>query len=324
MKFGFSPVQSQPTFDAMRDQARAAEQLGFEILWAHEHHSGSVMYPDPLMVLAALAPVTERIGLGTNMLLLPIHHPVRVAQDGAMVDILSGGRLHLGVANGYARGDLATFGVAGSHRGARLGAGIELIRALWTEDEVTSSGEDFALEGFRLFPRPLQKPAPAIYVGGHAPKAIDRAARLGDQYLISTTQSIDQVAALVRAYHQSLREHAIPVKQPFLNRIVCTVANRREKEAAQKKYVALFLALYDNWGHESVTGLSGDERDLDRLCEEHFIIGEPADCIELIERYAEMGIGHIACLMNFGHSDLELANRSMRLFGEHVIPHFCA
>ena len=72
MRFGLAPTQSLPRFDAMRTQARMAEDLGFEMLWAHEHHSEAMMYPDPLAALAAMAPVTERIGLGTNMLLLPI------------------------------------------------------------------------------------------------------------------------------------------------------------------------------------------------------------------------------------------------------------
>lgn len=322
MHFGLAPVQSEPDFRAMRAQACLAEALGFSILWTHEHHSGGVMYPDPLMALAVLAPVTERIGLGTNMLLLPIHHPVRVAEAGAMVDVMSGGRLHLGVANGYSRGDLDVFGVESSRRGARLGAGIELIRALWTQETVTASGEDFALEEFRLFPRPLQNPSPSIYIGGHAPRAVERAARLGDEYLISTTQDIDGVIALVNTYNESRRSLGLAERRPFLNRIVCAVANRREKEAALDRYTGAFLSLYDSWGHTVVTGRTGDERRLDVLARDTFIIGEPAECIELIERYVEAGIDHIACLMNFGRPDLDLVERSMRLFGERVIPHF--
>src|SRR6266446_6312613 len=81
----------------MLRQAELAEALGYDVLWAHEHHAGAMMYPSPLMTLAALAPATRRIGLGTNMLLLPLYHPLRVAEDGAMVDVMSGGRLRLGV-----------------------------------------------------------------------------------------------------------------------------------------------------------------------------------------------------------------------------------
>jgi probable F420-dependent oxidoreductase len=322
MRFGFSPNQSQQGFHTLRAQAQLAEDLGFDILWVHEHHSQAQMYPDPLMTLAAVAPVTTRIGLGTNMLLLPIHHPVRVAQAAAMLDVLCDGRLHFGVANGYSPNDLDTFGVASSNRGARMTAGLELIRALWTGEKVTRSGEDFRLDGFRLFPRPVQKPFPTIYVGGHAKKAIERAARLGDRYLISTTQSMAEIPRLVDSYHEALRACGSTEKQPYLNRIVCAVRNSREKQDAEHLFGDRFLSAYDQWGHESVTGLSPESRDYARLGRDQFIIGEADECIERIEAYSELGIEHIACLMNFASPDLELVDRSMRLFGEKIIPHF--
>jgi probable F420-dependent oxidoreductase len=324
MRFGLSPTQSKPTFDTMQQQARLAEALGFEILWAHEHHSQAMMYPDPLMTLAALAGVTERIGLGTNMLLLPLHHPVRVAQEAAMVDVLSQGRLRLGVAKGYSPTDLRTFGVSPQQRARHLTTGIELIRALWQGGAVTRTAEDFDLDGFRLFPLPVQKPAPPIYIGGHATEAIRRAARLGDGYLISTTESIDHVRERVATYRAALADLGKPWQAPLLNRLVCTVRNRREKTAAVQQYASALLALYDAWGHGNVTGLSAEARTPERISRTHLIVGEPSECIERIGEYAEIGVGHIACLMNFGNPPLDLVERSLRLFGERVIPHFAA
>ena len=306
----------------MQRQALWAERLGFETLWVHEHHSQGTMYPDPLMALAAVSGKTERIQLGTNMLLLPIHHPVRVAQEAAMVDVLSGGRLHLGVANGYSRVDLRTFGVSRSHRGARLSAGVELIRALWTGQEVTREGEDFHLEGFRLFPLPIQKPCPPIYIGGQVEKAIQRAAHLGDGYLISTTETIENVARRVEVYRAAVAELGKKWQGPLLNRIVCTVENKREKTRAEAFYSRALLSLYDAWGHDNIARLSAAERTPEEVSRQHFIIGEPSECIERIQEYAAMGIRHIACLMNFGDPDLDLVDGSMRLFGERVIPHF--
>jgi len=322
MRFGFSPAQSRERFDAMRSQSRLAEDLGFDILWMHEHHSGHQMYPDPLMALAAVAPVTSRIGLGTNMLLLPIHHPVRVAQAGAMLDVLSDGRLHLGVANGYSPQDLKTFHVTSTSRGKRMSAGLELIRALWTREEITWVGDEFELDGFSLFPRPIQKPSPPIYVGGHANKAVERAARLGDRYLISTTQGTAEIARLVAFYHDALESSGLTEKKPYLNRIVCVVPGASEKRMAERLFGERFLTAYGQWQHESVTGLSTDARSFEQLSRDRFIIGEPTECIERIEAYAELGIGHIACLMNFGAPDLELVDRSMRLFAGTIIPHF--
>ncbi len=320
MEFGFAPVQSHADFDAMRKQAALAESLGFHTLWTHEHHSQRMMYPDPLMALAALAPVTTTIGLGSNMLLLPIHHPLRVAQEAAMLDVLCDGRLRLGVANGYSERDMRAFGMLGKHRGKQLEEGLSLIRRLWRGDRVTQRGEGFDLRDFELFPLPLQRPNPPLYVGGHAQVAIDRAARLGDEYLISTTQKFDEVAALVTTYREALAVHGKAPRKPALNRIVCVVENAAGKKAAEAFYARALLRLYDAWGHESVTGLERDERELRVLCDDHFIIGEPGECLERIRRYEAMGIGHIACLMNFGGPDPALVERSMRLLGEQVMP----
>lgn len=320
MEFGLAPVQSHADFAAMRSQGILAESLGFSTLWTHEHHSERMMYPDPLMALAALAPVTTTIGLGTNMLLLPIHHPLRVAQEAAMLDVLSDGRLRLGVANGYSERDLRAFGMLGKHRGRQLEEGLTLIRRLWQGESVTQQGEGFDLQDFELFPLPLQRPNPPVYVGGHASVAIDRAARLGDEYLISTTQKIGDIPVLVKAYHEALAAHGKAPRKPTLNRIVCVVDSAARKKEAEAFYARALLGLYDSWGHENVTSLADSERALRTLCDEHFIIGEPQQCIEQISRYEDLGIGHIACLMNFGGADLEQVERSMRLLGEQVMP----
>jgi alkanesulfonate monooxygenase SsuD/methylene tetrahydromethanopterin reductase-like flavin-dependent oxidoreductase (luciferase family) len=321
MEFGFAPVQSRPDFNAMRAQATLAEALGFRTLWTHEHHSQRMMYPDPLMALAALAPVTSTIRLGTNMLLLPIHHPLRVAQQAAMLDVLCDGRLCLGIANGYSERDMRAFGMQGKHRGRQLEEGLTLIRRLWQGERVTQRSDSFDLQDFELFPLPLQRPNPPIYVGGHAAVAIDRAARLGDEYLISTTQKFSEVSALVDAYHAALAAHDKAPRKPALNRIVCVVANAAQKKEAEAFFAQALLALYDAWGHESVTGLDRSDRELRVLCDDHFIIGEPQECIEQIHRYQAAGIGHMACLMNFGGPDLDVVDRSMRLFGERVLPY---
>ena len=204
MELGLAPDQTHARFDEMCKQARMAEANGFSTLWVHEHHSEAMMYPDPLMALAALAPVTNTIRLGTSMLLLPIHHPVRMAQGAAMLDVISNGRLTLGIANGYSATDLAAFGVTGKHRGHRLQEGVELARQLWTGVPVTASGDDFELQDFVLFPPPVQQPGPPVYLGGHAEVAIKRAARLGDGYFLSATAGKAQAAQLIGSYRAEL------------------------------------------------------------------------------------------------------------------------
>jgi alkanesulfonate monooxygenase SsuD/methylene tetrahydromethanopterin reductase-like flavin-dependent oxidoreductase (luciferase family) len=157
-------------------------------------------------------------------------------------------------------------------------------------------------------------------VGGHAPVAIDRAARLGDEYLISTTQKIGEIPGLVKTYHEALAAAGRKPRKPTLNRIVCVVDSAAKKREAEAIYARALLGLYDSWGHENITHLGDSERALRVLCDDHFIIGEPQECIEQVRRYEAIGIGHIACLMNFGGPDLALVERSMRLLAEQVMP----
>jgi alkanesulfonate monooxygenase SsuD/methylene tetrahydromethanopterin reductase-like flavin-dependent oxidoreductase (luciferase family) len=326
MRFGFSPVQSLPRFDMMLRQAALAENLGFDVLWAHEHHSQAMMYPSPLMVLAAMAPVTQRIGLGTDMLLLPLYPALRVAQEAAMVDVLCGGRLRLGVAAGYSVTDLEAFGVPQNERGIRMREGIRLIREVWTRDHVDFSGRLSTLKDFTLFPKPVQQPAPPIYVGATIDVAVRRAARLGDELMISTTQPAGDIPRMLGVYHDELRKlgRDPAAKRTALNRIVFVVAGRAAKEQALDFFRQRFLRLYRNWGHQNVTELSGESRAPDAIDAGHFIIGEAAECVEMIERYRALGIAEIACLMNFGSPVLEQVERSMRLFAQHVMPRLAA
>jgi alkanesulfonate monooxygenase SsuD/methylene tetrahydromethanopterin reductase-like flavin-dependent oxidoreductase (luciferase family) len=236
MRFSLAPVQSQPRFDAMLQQAMLAESLGFDMLWAQEHHSEGMMYPAPLMVLVALAGCTQRIGVGTDMLLLPLYHPLRVAEEGAMVDVLSGGRLRLGVSAGYSPADLQAFGVSANERGRRMREGLQLIRAVWTGEHEALGDRSSHLRDYTLFPKPVQQPAPPIYVGATVDAAIRRAARLGDELLISATQRIDDIPRLLGVCREELRKlgRDPALKVTALNRIVHVVPDRASKYSSSR------------------------------------------------------------------------------------------
>lgn len=320
MDIGLAPDQSHPTFAVMQRQAQFAESLGFSALWAHEHHSKAMMYPDPLMTLAALVPVTRTIKLGTSMLLLPIHHPVRVAQAVAMLDVMSEGRVCLGVTNGYSATDLKAFGMDHSHRGKRLSEGIRLIRALWQNDTVSAKGDGFALDGFELFPKPVQRPGPPIYIGGHADIAVRRAAELGDNYFISTTCAFEQVDTLIKCYRSFMKEFCKPFEGVFLNRIVCVTGTKKQTSEAEAFYARALLRLYGSWGHDNIAGLSEQQRSIEHISRHQLIIGDASACYDKILEYQALGVKHIACLTNFGSPPLEIVERSIKLLGEKVLP----
>ena len=324
MEFGFAPIQSEQRYDKMIAQSKLAESLGFGTLWAHEHHSQAMMYPDPLMALAVLAHHTHTVRLGTNMLLLPEWHPLRVAEQGAMVDVLSEGRLTLGVAAGYAKDEFAAFGVPTKARGHRMEEGLTLIRAVWTEQSVTASGDGFELSDYSIFPRPIQQPPP-IYVGALADKPIQRAARLADGFVLSAGSTIEEVQDRIPVYERAVADAGsrLEDKQPLaINRVVHVVSSRAERDRAVAWFAKTFLSFYDRWGHADIAKLDSEQRAFEETARQHFIIGEPSECVEQVRRYEALGVRHVACLMNFGKPDPDVVDSSLRLFGERVMPVF--
>jgi probable F420-dependent oxidoreductase len=169
--------------------AARAEEVGLDSVWVTDHvvvpRDVPLIYRDdmldPLAVLSWLAGVTERIALGTSVIVLPYRSPLPVAKLLASVDVLSGGRLIVGVAVGWLEGEFAALGVPFRERGRRTDEAIELFRAAWTQDypEITTANHDLS-GGVKVSPMPLQKPRPPILVGGASDAALRRAARLGD------------------------------------------------------------------------------------------------------------------------------------------------
>jgi probable F420-dependent oxidoreductase len=174
-----------------RRVAQAAEAAGFESVWTGEHvampiENNPVPAPpetpflDSVVSLTHVAAVTERVRLGTGVLVLPHHNPVLIAKALASLDVVSGGRLIVGFAGGYVEAEFRALGVDFRRRGAITDDSLRAIRALWTEATPRHAGPFARFDGIRFEPKPVQRPHPPIIVGGQAPAALARAAREGD------------------------------------------------------------------------------------------------------------------------------------------------
>lgn len=185
--------------------AARAEEVGLDSVWVTDHvvvpRDVSLIYRDdmldPLAVLPWLAGVTERIALGTSVIVAPYRSPLPVAKLLASVDVLSGGRLIVGVAVGWLEGEFEALGVPFRERGRRTDEAIELFRTVWTEEYPTISTNHHQLTDVKASPMPLQKPRPPILVGGSSEAALRRAARLGDGWHASSVPpSVFRASAL--------------------------------------------------------------------------------------------------------------------------------
>ena len=168
---------------------------GYDSAWLSEHHFAPDGYsPSPVVIAAAIAMKTKRMRIGTNVLLLPLYHPVRLAEDCATVDVLSHGRFEFGVGLGYRVNEFAGYGIPYNERAGRTNEGLEIIRRLWEGETVTFHGKYYQIEGARIEPPPVQHPRPPIWVGGLVKAAAKRVARYGDGVIGSGIRGIYETA----------------------------------------------------------------------------------------------------------------------------------
>jgi probable F420-dependent oxidoreductase len=190
--------------DAIRRAASAAEDLGFADVWVSDHivHPASQSYPspylfDPLLTLTWAAAATERIGLGTSVLVVPQYHPLWLANATSSLDALSGGRLTLAVGVGWSEGEFAALGQDFSTRGRRTDEILEVLEACWSTDPTTHHGEFFHFDDIRVQPKPASPIE--IWIGGGSEAAYRRAARHGSGFQLiglKPAEAAERVARL--------------------------------------------------------------------------------------------------------------------------------
>jgi alkanesulfonate monooxygenase SsuD/methylene tetrahydromethanopterin reductase-like flavin-dependent oxidoreductase (luciferase family) len=176
------------------------EELGFDTVWLTEHHFIEDDYlPSVLTMAAAVAARTSRVTIGTAVLLLPLHDPIRVAEDAAVVDIVSNGRLRLGLGLGYKLEEFEAFGVDRRHRPSLLEEGIEIIRGAWGDGPFSHDGRHRNFVDLDVTPKPVQRPGPQIWLAGRATVPVRRAATVGDGLIVVGGPD------LYREYHDAHR-----------------------------------------------------------------------------------------------------------------------
>jgi alkanesulfonate monooxygenase SsuD/methylene tetrahydromethanopterin reductase-like flavin-dependent oxidoreductase (luciferase family) len=195
-------IPSTELYAETLDHVQAAEALGFGVIWVTEHHFIDDGYlPSVLTMAAAIATRTSRVAIGTAVLLPPLHDAIRVAEDAAVVDILSGGRLRLGLGLGYKLEEFEALGIPRKHRPSRLEEGVEVIKRAWAPGPSSFAGRHYRFDGLDVTPKPVQEPRPAIWLAGRVEASVRRAARVADGLLAFGPP------ALYETYRTAREEH---------------------------------------------------------------------------------------------------------------------
>ncbi len=217
MKFGQLHLFEHPMgrtekeiIDEQFDIMVRAEDYGFDSVWPAEHHFREYGHcPTPALVLAALAARTKHIRLGTGVVVLPLNHPVRVAEEFAFLDVLSDGRVDLGIGRGYQPHEYKGYGVDQSRSQDIFRESVEIIQKAWTEEQFSYQGEFYQFEDLSVRPKPLQKPHPPIWMASLSPETFDLCGRYGFNLLCAPVFGFDvrTGAKQIQQYRDALTAH---------------------------------------------------------------------------------------------------------------------
>ncbi len=299
-------------------QVRAARDGGFGSLWLPHHYLVAPMQMlQPMPLLGYLVPETKGMTLGMDILLLPLLNPVHVAEEWATLDVLSEGRAALGVGLGYRPEEFGAFGVPIAERAARMAESVRLIRRLWTGERVSYKGKFYSVEDAGISIRPVQSNGPPIWLAAQVDAAIQRAARLGDGWLIVPSSDLATVTQQVGVWREALRASGRPGSTEVALTRECYIGPSRSaafeecREALEYKYAA-----YASWGLEKAE-VAGGKQSFEDFARDKFIIGDKASVAEEIARYREiLGIEHFIMRPHWPGLPNERAVGTIRALGE--------
>ncbi|HLF04868.1 MAG TPA: LLM class flavin-dependent oxidoreductase [Dehalococcoidia bacterium] len=333
-------------------QVSYAEEVGFEHVWLVEHHflSEFAHSSAPEVTLAVMAQHTSTMRLGFGVVLAPVHHPLHVAARVATLDILSNGRVDVGVGRTKGPYQLTPFGVDVGDTQDLMLETLQCLPGMWTQEVFSHQGKHWNIPPREVIPHPIQKPHPPLWMACTQEETFRLAGELGMGCLVNTLGGPEKTRKLVDLYQETIKT-ATPVGH-FVNRQVvastmgfCDESDRRAREKG-----AEMAAWYLNQSKQRFTlewqgvdpgsvpesyrfYMKGGSRMLDPqqvnppspqelIAGGGYCIGNPDSCIRVIEEFESMGVDEIMPIFQAGHATHDEVMNSIRLFGKYVIPHF--
>ncbi len=334
--------------DIYRDElaiANMAEPLGFDSLGAVEHHfTGYAMIPNCVQLLTYMAGRTQRLTLVTTVIVLPWHDPVRVAEEMAMLDVLSDGRTIFGFGRGAARTEYEGFRIPMEEARERFKETCEIVIRGLTQESFSYQGRYFQIPEIQIRPRPVSNPVQRLYAAAVSPESGEMMARLGLGVFIIAQKDWDSAREDLLRYQDTTRSIGLKPRLPIVSTQVSVAESEQEAWDDANQYLAeTFRAIDTHYGHTrgALQGVKGYEfhakmaktyakltsspEEIQKKALQHYlnlsVIGTPKQCLEKLE-YIQQRMGTDHFLFGFSHGGLPLsrAQRSMRLTAEKILP----
>ena len=362
MRFGLFyqiqvPKPWAPDSEAQRiwevvEQASYAEEMGFHSLWLVEHHFRSEWSPcsAPDIILAAISQRTSKIRLGIAVVLVHIHHPLHVAVRIATLDILSRGRVDLGVGRAAYPYQLTPYGTELDQTRGMWEESLRMIPRIWTEEVFSHQGTYYNIPPREVVPKPYQKPHPPIWSACASEDTVRLTGEMGLGALFNSTGGPERLENLIRIYQDSIKNAQSVGKSVNNHMALSSIGfcheNRETALGRGTELVGWFMAQtraraamvwqgvdpatvpedykgYYEKDRRLASGPHADDPTPSRMVESgRDCIGTPDDCIRTVERYQAMGIEEIFPLIQIGPASHEEVKNTIRLFGKYIIPHF--
>lgn len=351
MKFGMLHLFENPANKSERqvlkeelDLMRCAEDLGFDSVWASEHHFSEYGFcASPTLTLAAVAAVTKKIRLGTGVTVLPFNHPLRMAEDIALLDLISDGRVDFGVGRGFQPIEYRGFHIDQSRSHEIFDEALDIILLAWTQHKLDYPGKHFRFEVEQVMPKPLQKPHPPVWVAAVSADSFGAVGRRGLNLLCAPSFGFygDAATRLIKRYHDGLKLAPNPKAKRDIG-VLCMVYCGETEEQARRDFTGPVLWTYRTLakymappaGQQAAEGydLYGQLRSIcasvnwDQLKAVGAVVcGDRDSCIQQISTLQErFGCTQLLAWTRMGGLDSTKVTRSMELMRKHVIPHFQA
>ncbi len=330
---------AQDYYSFLLDEIAYAEELGFDTVWLGEHHFCNYLCPSPQVFAASVAQRTNQMRIGTAVVLLPLHDPVRLAEDYAMVDVLSGGRLDFGVSRGFQKTSYDGFNLPMNESRQRFDEGIKIIDQAWSQDAVTYTGQYRQVNQLPVLPRPVQNPRPPIWIGaGITPESYEFAAAHGyNLMLASILAPIAKFAPFVQTYRAGLEAAGYDPSQVSVstgNHCYVGTSRAQAKEVWEKhylRYLHFVATLIENKDYEGATQFKSfrgvktflEKVDFEQARSALAICGDTEECIDRVAEAKELvGNTHHWIYTDLGGLPREEVWASLRRFAEKVMPKF--
>jgi luciferase family oxidoreductase group 1 len=328
-----SARSSQEIFSRAIDIAQTAEGLGFRNIWLAEHHFSTYGYlARPMQLATFIAARTTRLRVGTAVIVVPLHHPLIIAEEIATLDVLAGGRVDIGLGRGYQRYEFERLGLALDTSRARWEESVDIILKALSGEPFSYDGKVFQIPETTTFPQPVQKPHPPIWVTAQSPESVEATVRRSFNLLTGGFGVPIERMAEFRKQFDCLVEEVKPARLPEVGvqravYVTDTVADARAAAEEARWNMRVTLSLRNNYERvergRAIALPAPNEPDTDDLLDRFLVIGTPDTVIRQITRLQQqVGITHFNCSFWFGDLEHPRVLKSMELFAREVMPAF--